>query len=148
MPVQLTRRALLRTSFMLGAGLAIPVGRACEIETGILVIRHPWTRATRPGETTAILCMSFEQVTEPDRLIGAESPVATGAAMGGTAAGPVVDFPIPAGRESALAEDGAYVLLTGLRHPLGLGREYPLQLTFERSGIALAQLSVDFPAAG
>ena len=147
MPIIITRRGFVIGSLATAATLqSLPV-LACEFHTGSLRVHHPWTRATRPGEVTAIVCMTFDEVSEPDRLIGAESPVATGAAMGGEAAGPVVDFPILPGRDWALTEEGTHVLLTGLRHPLAVGREYPLQLTFEKSGVVLAQLSVDFPAA-
>jgi len=147
MSIIITRRGLIFGSLATAAMLRSRRVPACEFFTGSLRVHHPWTRATRPGETTAIVCMLFDEVSEPDRLIGVESPVATGAAMGGEAAGPVVDFPILPGRDWALTEEGTHVLLTGLRHPLAVGREYPLRMTFEKSGIVSAQLSVDFPAA-
>jgi copper(I)-binding protein len=147
MPITISRRGFMFGSLATGAALQAYPALACEFFTGSLRVHHPWTRATRPGETTAIVCMLFDEVSEPDRLIGVESPVATGAAMGGEAAGPTVDFPILPGRDWALTEEGTHVLLTGLRHPLAVGREYPLRLTFEKSGVVSAQLSVDFPAA-
>jgi hypothetical protein len=146
MPIITTRRGFVIGSLATGATLLSVPAPACEFFTGSLRVYHPWTRATRPGEKTAIVCMTFDEVTEPDRLIGVESPVATGAAMGGVAAGPVVDFAILPGRTWALTEEGTHVLLTGLRHELAVGREYPLRLTFEKSGEVSAQLSVDFPA--
>jgi hypothetical protein len=140
----MNRRHALRAGLSLGLALLAPRARACEVMADYLRVIHPWTRATRPGATEAVLCMTIDAVTAPDRLIGVETPVATGAEMGGLAAGPVVDFAVEPGGEFVLDEDGTYVRLTGLRHPLHVGRQYPLQLAFEKSGIVLASLSVDF----
>lgn len=138
------RRALLQGSLALGAALMLPVARACEIVTSTLRITHPWTRATEPGATTAVLGMRLDEVVDDDRLILVETPVAEGADIGGPQARPVVDLPILRGQDIILDESGVHVRLIGLRFPLQVGRSYPLRLGFERSGVYLATLSVDY----
>lgn len=140
----MNRRHVLRAGLAIGAVLVAPRVRACEIIADYLRVVHPWTRSTPPGATEAVLCMTIDEVTMPDRLVAVETPVAEGAAMGGVGAGPTVDFPVEPGGRFVLDESGTFVRLTGLRHPLSVGREYPLRLEFERSGIVLAELSVDF----
>ncbi|WP_341892848.1 copper chaperone PCu(A)C [Variovorax sp. YR752] len=138
------RRSVLRTGLALCASLALPQARACEYFADGLRITHPWTRATAPGATTAVLCMGFDEVLVDDRLIAVETPVAEGAEMGGLSAGREVNFAIPAGQSSALGEHGSFVRLVGLKHPLEVGRTYPLNLGFERAGLVIATLNVDF----
>lgn len=138
------RRLVLRAGLAASLPLMLPTAQACEYFADGLRISHPWTRATAPGATTAILCMGFDEVTADDRLIAVETPVAEGAEMGGLSAGREVNFAIPAGRSSALSEQGSFVRLVGLRHELEVGRIYPLNLQFERSGLVLAKLNVDF----
>jgi copper(I)-binding protein len=116
---------------------------ACEFDAQYLRIVHPWSRAAMVGDPFAIVCMRFEDVSATDRLIGVESPVAERAVLRhGDTQGPV-DFLLPAGRDSALSEEGAHVRLLGLRQPLEIGRVYPLTLTFEHSGVVHSELTVD-----
>ncbi|MCY7315400.1 MAG: copper chaperone PCu(A)C [Rubrivivax sp.] len=122
----------------------LPAARACEYYTGLLRVTHPWTRATSPDDATAVLCMRFDEVTEADRLIGVETSVAGGVEMGGHEPGRPVDVAIAQDSQLELSEAGVHLRLTQLRHPLQVGREYPLTLMFERSGLVLARLSVDF----
>ena len=139
-----TRRRAIRSSIALGASLLLPHARACEFFTTSLRITHPWTRATAEGEQFAVVNMRFDEVTRADRLIGAETPVAERAEMGGTAAGPTVDFPVPEGQESSLSESSTFLRLVGLRFPLLAGREFPLKLVFEQSGAVATTLTVDY----
>ena len=147
------RRDLLRSGLALGAALLLPAARACEFFSPTMRILHPWTRASEPGATTAVVCMRFDEVTRDDRLMQVQTPVAATAEMGGVeltggrigsglAAG--LDFLIPAGQQSALAEGGRFVRLLALRHPLEVGRSYPLTLVFEQGGVVNATLTVDF----
>lgn len=142
--VRSSRRLVLRAGLAACFPVMLAPARACEYFADGLRISHPWTRATAPGATTAVLCMGFDEVTADDRLIAVETPVAEGAEMGGMAPGREVNFAIPAGQSSALSEHGSFVRLTGLKHPLEVGRIYPLNLHFERSGLVLAKLNVDF----
>lgn len=140
----LRRRSLLRASFALAAGLLAPRLHACEYFGANLRITHPWSRATVKGASFADVCMKFDQVTLADRLVGVETAVAVSAQIGGLAASPAVDFCVPLGQETLLSEDGSFLRLVGLRHPLELGRSYPLTLVFERAGAVSTSLSIDF----
>ena len=153
MEPRLIRRNVLRGSLALGVALLAPAARACEFFSPTMRILHPWTRASEPGASTAVVCMRFDEVSRDDRLIQLQTPVAAAAELGGVAldgssrrnnAGTGLDFPIPAGRESALSEGGRFVRLLGLRHPLEVGRSYPLTLVFEQGGVVDATLTVDF----
>lgn len=143
----ITRRTVLQAGLALGAATVLPAAHACEFFTTNLRIYRPWTRATAEGDAFAVLCMTFDEVTLDDRLIGVESPVATHAEMGGSGARPEIDFPIPAGAETVLSETGTFIRLLGLRHPLGVGRSYPLRLVFERGGVVDADIDVDYERA-
>lgn len=140
------RRVLLRAGLALGTSLIVPAARACEYVTSTLRITHPWTRATAPDATSAVVCMKFDEVTQADRLILVQSPIAEGAAMAGAdaLATGAVDFLIPEGRETHLDDTGIHVRLTGLRFGLEPGRSYPLRLGFEKGGVVQAILSVDY----
>ena len=138
------RRAVLHAGVAAGAALLIPAARACEVAVGHFTIVHPWTLASARTATSAIVCMTFQDVTQTDRLIGAQSMVATSADMGGQAAAPGVNFVIHSQQTSVLHEDGVHLRLLGLKFPLQQGREYPMTLVFEKAGAVHTTLSVDF----
>jgi copper(I)-binding protein len=138
------RRLLVQSGLALGLGLLGTRAKACEFFASTLRITHPWTRATTDDATTAVVCMRFDQVTQDDRLVGIETPVAGGAELAGAVALPRVDFAIPHGRETQLSEAGTYVRLLQLQQPLDVGRAYPLVLRLERGGIVQATLTVDY----
>ncbi len=141
------RRKLLQTGLALGASLVVPATRAHEFFSKNLTVIHPWTRATAEGATSAIVSMTFEDVIHSDHLIGAQTPVATSAELGGEGAGPLFDFLIPEGQNAELSEGGVYLRLLGLKHPLLLAREYPMTLIFASGGAIRAALLIDYPAA-
>ena len=142
----LTRHRLLRLGAGLGGLGLLPSAMACEFYTDTLRVTHPYCHAVEPGVTEAVVAMKFDEVSRSDRLVGASTPVAQGADIAGLLARPSVDFDIPAGEETWLHERGTWLRLTGLRHPLAIGRAYPLQLDFEHGGTVLAELTVDYPA--
>jgi copper(I)-binding protein len=55
-----------------------------------------------------------------------------------------LDFAIPAGQTTLLAEHGTRLRLSDLQMPLELTRTYPLRLTFAKAGVLRADLSVDY----
>ena len=138
------RRAMLRAGLALGAGLAAARVRACEFFAANLRVYRPWTRATAPGDAFAILCVTFDQVTESDRLIGVETPVAEAAEIGGVGARNGLGLVIPAGRETVLTEDGTHLRLLRLKQPLEFGRTYPMNYVFEKGGVVMGDFDVDF----
>jgi copper(I)-binding protein len=138
------RRAVLQTGLALCASLVAAPIRACEFFTTTMRITHPWTRDTGP-DAFAVLCMKFDQVSETDRLIGVETPVAAAAELvTELGVGTAVNLVIPQDRETVLSEQGTHIRLLELRHPLAVGRSYPLALTFEKGGTVVAQLNVDY----
>jgi copper(I)-binding protein len=141
------RRRLLRAGCAHGPALVLPPARASEFFTTHQRIQQTRSRATAEGDAFAVLCMRFDEVRLPDRLIRVETPVAAGAEMGGADTGRAIDFAIPAGRESELSETGTFIRLVGLKQPLELGRNYPLKLVFEHGGVVDADIDIDFERA-
>lgn len=148
MHTRLQRRQWLQASAALGCALWLPAARACEYYTANLRVTHPWTRASDAGATSAVVCMKFDEVRRADRLVLVETPVASGAQMGGLGVSVMaqtgVDFFVPEGQETHLHEAGVFVRLTGLKFPLEVGRSYPLRLGFEQGGAFDASLTVDY----
>lgn len=140
----LSRRFLLRGGLAAVAAGALPPARACEFFVPTLRIVHPWVRASAPDAIDAALVMVFDDVTRADRLVGVETPVASGAELSHAGEGDAFDLPIAAGRTLELSESGLHVRLTGLRRPLLVGRTHPLTLRFAEGGSIVASLSVDY----
>lgn len=138
------RRWLGHAAALAGAGL-VPAVQACEVQAEFLRITHPWTRGTAPGAGFAVLCMRIDEVTADDRLIGVDTPVADGVWLPDAPPGQALDLAIPAGSRIEMHEQGLHLRLAPLRLALEAGRSYPLQLSFARSGVVRATLSVDFP---
>lgn len=138
------RRCALRAGLAAGLALALPAARACEYFAPTLRVTHPWTRASATGASTAMVSMKFDDVSQDERLIDVQTPVASGAELAGPGAQATLDLPIPSGRETLLSASGLHLRLTGLRLQLEVGRSYPLQLTFERGGVVNATLNVDY----
>ena len=137
------RRLVLQAGLALGAALIAPRSRACEFYTSTLRVIHPWTRATGE-ETLALVGMKLDEVTQTDRLIGVETPVAGGAQLVRHGVATDVNLLIPEGSEIVLGEQEAHIQLVELKHPLPFGTSYPLTLVFEKGGTVLARLTVDF----
>jgi copper(I)-binding protein len=141
------RRGFLKLGVASAAGLACGTVSAHEYFTVNFTLVHPWTRASAPGATFAIIGMKFEDVTTADRMIGATSPLADGAEMGGPGGPAPLAIEIPAGRTTELTEAGVHLRLVRLKRPLELGRELPITLVFEKAGSLRATFLVDYPAA-
>lgn len=142
------RRTLIALAFsspLLPLALAAPcTALAHEYFTTRFTLIHPWTRATAPGSDTAKICMTFDEVTGPDRLVGASSPMAASAVV--VSPGEAGGIAIAPDRKTVLDESGPHVRLVGLREPLVLGRELPITLLFEATGALKASFLVDYEA--
>jgi copper(I)-binding protein len=88
--------------------------------------------------------MRFDEVSQTDRLIGLETPVASGAQLVQRGVATEVNLLIPKGSEIVLGEQDLHIRLVALAHPLLLGRSYPLALSFEKGGTILTKLTVDY----
>lgn len=139
------RRHAMRAGAALALGLAGVRAHACEFFASTLRVTHPWTRATAEGADGAIVCMKFDEVSEDERLVGVRTPVAARVELVGADGGVLpLDFAIPAGRVTLLAEHGPRLRLVQLAMPLELTRTYPLQLEFAKAGVLRTDLSVDY----
>ncbi len=138
------RRRMLRSGLALAGAAWLPVANGCEVQAEFLRVTHPWTRATAPDAEFGVLCMRIDEVTADDRLIGVQTPVADGVELSSALRGVPLDLAIPAGSSLDLHEHGLHLRMAPLRLTLHAGRSYPLQLTFARSGVVRATLSVDF----
>jgi copper(I)-binding protein len=139
---RLDRRRVLSLAAASLAGLAMRPANACEFYTDTLRVTHPWTRASAPGATSALLGMRIDQVKVADRLIEVSTPIASGAELVG-APGHPLSVEIPAGSDLDFSESGIQLRLTGLKSPLFTGRDYPLVIAFEHGGVVEARLIVD-----
>lgn len=138
------RRRLLQAACAAGAAALLPAARACEFYASSLTVLHPWTRASAPGAATALVGLSFKDVTETDRLIGLQTPVAEGAELVGAAGGSALDLLIPRGQTLVLDEAGVQLRLVGLKTPLLMARTYPMVLLFAKGGALDTNLTVDY----
>ena len=140
------RRALAALPLLLlgaGAGAAAADDAAEVFRLGPLQIVDPWAKSAI-GVHEAQLFFQFRNGgQEPDALVGARSPVATGPTRlrvvhSGPAGRRLEDLkriPIPAGDgEFELSEVGYFVELTELQVPLVMGSEFTVTLEFERAG--------------
>lgn len=142
------RRHVLHAGIAVSVSMVMPRANACEFFTPNLKIVHPWSRATGDDATSVAVCMTFDDVSASDSLIGAESPVCAAAEMGGVGAKPFVDFLIPEGQTTVMTETGTHLRLVGLQFALPAGREYPLTLIFKNAGPVSAKLSIDYKRFG
>lgn len=144
----LPRRHVLIATAAAYLGLPRPA-LACEFFSSHMRIWHPWTRATRVDADTAQVFMRFDEIQQPDRLVGIETPLARGARLAGPGApaqATSLDLAIAAGQDLTLSETGLHIELLDLQQPLQIGRSYPLRLVFASAEPVNATLNVDFPS--
>lgn len=106
---------------------------------------HPWAYPTEPGQSSAAVYFSVQDVLRPDRLLQARSPVAEWVAFrapGEVENSRVDELVIGPATQAQFGPEGFHLRLEGLRSPLQLYAVYPLMLTFEHSGRVLVQISV------
>lgn len=140
----LSRRALLRAAAASAAAMAMPSARACEFNTDTLTIVHPWVPPSKTGQTSAIVSMTFKDVLEADRLIGARTDAAARVELVDAAGQVVPAIEIPTGPPLLLRTGGPHVRLVDLVAPFAMGDVQPFTLLFERCGPVPARLTVDF----
>jgi len=103
-------------------------------------VRDVWARETVGGSDTAAVFMTIS-APAADRLVAASTPVAKKTDLmtmrGGSDAMQmtyVQGIDIPAGKPVSLNAGGLHVWLAGLNRPLKAGENFPLTLTFAKSG--------------
>ena len=114
-------------------------------------IENPWIRASAPGQKIAAGYTTVRNKAEqPDRLVGASSPMAAKVETHVTVKDgevlrmrEVKGYDIPAKGAFELKPGGAHLMLVDLKQPLKEGDSVPVTLRFERAG----QVKVDFRVA-
>jgi copper(I)-binding protein len=119
-----------------------------------IVVSAPWSR---PAAGTGVVYLTVaNHSAEPDRLVGATSPLAgaveihqstetmgsmgsmgsmNGAGMGGVASMHQVAFvSVPAHATVTFAPGGYHIMLIGLHHDLHANETFPLRLHFAHAG--------------
>jgi len=131
-------------------GLASPPAGAHSHGKGDLQVRHPWTRATPPGAKVAAAYLEIRNAgSEPDRVIGASTPLAERVELHVMTTTDGVmkmrerpDFEVPARQRLVLQPGGSHLMIVGLRKPFTKGDRIPLTLRFERAGELVIELEV------
>lgn len=148
--------ALLATWAGLWGLLAAPLAQAHEARVGDLVVEHPYALPSVPGSPNgaAYLRAVRNTGTQPDRLLGASTPVARTVEihhMAQDTAGvmrmrQVEGLDLPAGASVALKHGGEWhLMLMNLQRPLKVGERFALTLRFERAGAQEVTVWVQSP---
>jgi copper(I)-binding protein len=139
------RRLLLLTLAGSAVSLQTPSVEAHDFRLGPLRIEHPYATPTPPGAVNgaAYLRALRNSGDQPDRLIGASTPVAQAVEIHRS----VVDaqnvmrmravdgIALPPRAEIRLRHGGDHhLMLIDLKQPLKVGDRFPLTLRFERAG--------------
>jgi copper(I)-binding protein len=112
-----------------------------------LTIIHPWVDAMPAGTKQLVVRMRIEDISEDDRLIGAETPVAERVELvvlqqPGQEIPQPVGVDMPKGQIVVMGEGRAHLLLHGLKVDLLDGSEYEMNLEFEKAGWVEAGLVI------
>ncbi len=141
----------LAAGLLLGAALlSSGPAHAHGSQVGDIAIDHPYALPTAPGahSGTAQVRALRNTGTQPDRLLGARTPVAERVEI--VRDGRVLDaIALPAGAElKQMRHDGNTQLrLVNLKAPLKDGDQFPLTLRFERAGETELMFTVQTPKA-
>lgn len=110
---------------------------------GRLKVGDPYARATVPMQPAGAAYLTLENAgRQPDRLLGATSPVAQSVEIHTmTMAGNVMKMRMvdsialaPAAKVVMQPGEGYHFMLLGLKQPLTSGQRFPLRLKFEKAG--------------
>jgi periplasmic copper chaperone A len=142
------------TIWLLAAILSLPAGAAAAetFTVGSIEIANPWARATPKGASVGGAYMTItNKGTEPDRLIGASSPVAKQAEVHkmSTDKGVMSMRPVSGGLEIKPGQtvvfnpESFHLMLTGLKQPLAPGERVKATLDFAKAGKVDLELVVE-----
>jgi len=107
-----------------------------------VVVADPWAHPA--SGTVQVYATISNEGDDPDRLIGASSPSASGFELHDAAHGatPVAAVVIPPHGSVTLSPTGGYVMFTGLKADLTDGGLFFARLHFERAGWIVALVRV------
>lgn len=133
-------------------GLLVTSAAAHQYKLGGIELRHPWTRATPPGASVAVVYVEIvNSGSDADRLIAISAPVAEAGEIHETKMdGDVMQMrrvegglEIPPGTTVALKPGGIHGMLTKLDQPLVQGSTVEAVFTFEKAGAIEVELVVE-----
>jgi len=139
-----TRRRALQAGLALFAGLALPAA-AHDYKIGALRIEHPYATPSPAGARNGAVYLRLLRNTgdQPDRLVGARTPVAAAVEIHRSAVDAnqvmrmraVDGIDLPPRSERALRHGGEYhLMLIDLKAPLQEGERFEITLRFEKAG--------------
>jgi copper(I)-binding protein len=140
----------MRRTFLLaftGSAVLLPAPsvEAHDFRLGALRIEHPYATPSPPGAANGAAYLRAVRNTgdQPDRLVGASSPVARAVeihrsvidAQGVMRMRAVDGIALPPRAEVRLRHGGEHhLMLIDLKQPLKVGDRFPMTLRFERAG--------------
>jgi copper(I)-binding protein len=111
-------------------------------------VENAWSRVAMQGGT-GVVYLTITDSGTPDRLMSVAAPVATKAELhesftehGVAKMRAVVTLPVVPGTPVTLAPGGHHIMLMGLKQQLKEGDNFPVTLSFERSGQITATVAV------
>jgi copper(I)-binding protein len=158
-PVPRQRRRILCVLAALGLAAAGGAAVAHDFKLGPLRIDHPYATPTPPGAANGAAYLRGIRNTgeQPDRLIGASTPVASTVEIHRS----VIDaqnvmrmraidgIPLPPKGEVQVRHGGEHhLMLIGLKQPLKDGDRFPMTLRFEKAGEREVMVWVQTPRGG
>ena len=134
--------------------LAALLARAACAQPAGVAVTEAWSRATTPAAQTGAIYVTVT-AAEPDRLIGATTPVAAMAELhqslmraGVMEMRPVPDgLPVTPGVPIHMTPGGYHIMLMGLKQPLRQGDHVPVTLTFQHAPAITVQAVIGSPGA-
>ncbi len=128
------RNVLLAMAFTLA-------GSAWAAGSQDVVAKNVWVNETVPGQTKASVNLDLTTTASPGRLVAVDSPVAESGGIervwvvhGKATRQPVSAVQMRRGRAVAFRENGMSVVLIGLKQPLKVGDQVPINLTVITGG--------------
>jgi periplasmic copper chaperone A len=127
-------------NLLLGCAALMPLA-ALALDPNSLTITQPWSRATPPGATVAVVYFDIINGGDADTLLRVESDVAARAEMhssqmenGMMRMRPLTAVHIPANNRVKFESGGLHVMLVDLKQPLKEGQRFPIKLVFRVAG--------------
>jgi len=112
-----------------------------DAQTQPIEVQNAWARATAAGAKAGGVFLTITDKGEPDRLVGASTPVAAVAEVHETVNDngvmrmrPIPALPMQPGQPVVLKPGGYHIMLMGLKQQLKDGETFPVTLNFEKAG--------------
>lgn len=127
------RHLFLAPLVLLLAPLGAQRVRAASYKLGTIEIGHPWAEPPT-GDVTAVFMTLANLGSNPDRLVGATTPLAATVLFQEHGDRPVTAFDLKPKQPLALQPGGSRVVLQGVKRPLAVTDAFPLTLRFATAG--------------